>query len=117
MNAGQVAVTEDPCLRKTGRQFPDQFCHAPLLGLGARVVELSLCIQASLIADADRVQIEFRGGEAPLCMLISVDCLFLSIPQSRCRQTVSLEHYNHLSLYVPSQHKYRRFECIYPSLA
>ena len=62
MNAGQVAVTEDPCLRKTGRQFPDQFCHAPLLGLGARVVELSLCIQASLIADADRVQIEFRGG-------------------------------------------------------
>ena len=44
VNAGQVAVTEDPCLRKTGRQFPDQFCHAPLLGHGAYTTCLSpLC--------------------------------------------------------------------------
>ena len=47
VDAGQVTVTEDPCLRKAGLQFPDQFCHAPFLGLGARVGELSLCIQTS----------------------------------------------------------------------
>ena len=57
VNAGLVAMTEDPCLRKTGQQFPDQFCHAPFLGHGARIGELSLYIQASLIADADRVRV------------------------------------------------------------
>ena len=56
MDAGQVAVTEDPGLRKMGLQIPDQFCHAPFLGHGARVVELPHLVQASLVADADRVR-------------------------------------------------------------
>ena len=43
VDAGQVTVTENPSLRKTGRQFQDQFCHAPLLGHVARVRKCFFC--------------------------------------------------------------------------
>ena len=40
VDAGQVTVTEDPCLRELLLQFMNQFCHAPFLGLSARIVGL-----------------------------------------------------------------------------
>ena len=64
-DAWQVAVTEDPSLRKASLQFLDQCGHAPFLGLGARVGELSPLVQASLVADADRVWVESRSDVRP----------------------------------------------------
>ena len=59
-DAGQVAVIEDPCLRKTGLQFPDQLCHVPLLG------------QHAVKCHANRQEIRGTSELSPTVKLIAI---------------------------------------------